>query len=156
MNDKAHVVAAALFMAVAGSGCATSHAETAHEAPIAIRAEDPALQWGPCPPIFPAGCRIAVLHGHPARPNADIFLRVPGGAELSAHWHTSAERMILVAGRLEVQYQGASAITLTPGQYAFGPARLPHRAKCMSDELCTLFIAFEGPVDAHATSAPLD
>jgi quercetin dioxygenase-like cupin family protein len=64
--------------------------------------------------------------------------------------------MVLVAGQLEVQYQGASATTLTPGEYAFGPARLPHRAKCLNDEMCVLFIAFEGPVDAHASSPALD
>ena len=108
------------------------------------------LQWGPCPAIFPKGCQIAVLHGDPSKPNADVFLRVPGGYTIPAHSHTSAERMILVEGKLTVRYKGAAAALLTPGQYAYGPAALPHEAKCAVGKSCTLFIAFEGPVDASS------
>jgi quercetin dioxygenase-like cupin family protein len=118
--------------------------------------QDAALQWGPCPDLFPPGCEITVVHGDPARPNADVFLRVPGGYELPAHSHTSAERMILIAGELDVKYQGAEASALTAGEYAYGPAGLPHRANCASAEACVLFIAFEGPVDAVAFAGVLD
>ena len=126
------------------------------EAPLALKAADPALKWGPCPSIFPSGCEIAVLHGDPAKPNADVFLRVKGGQRLPAHTHSSAERMILVSGELRVKYKGAPAATLTPGMYAFGPAGLPHEADCRDGAACTLFIAFEGPVDAVAFHEKLD
>jgi len=39
---------------------------------------------------------------------------------------------------------------VTPGEYAYGPAKLPHEATCTSTTPCVLFIAFEGPVDALA------
>jgi uncharacterized RmlC-like cupin family protein len=119
-------------------------------------ASDASLQWGPCPEIFPAGCEVAVLHGDPAQQNADVFLRVPGGYQIPAHSHTSAERMILVTGQLNVRYQGAEEAQLTTGEYAFGPAGLPHVANCASTEPCTLFIAFEQPVDAIAFEGTLD
>lgn len=128
----------------------------AGEAPLTRLAQDAALQWGPCPDIFPAGCEIAVLHGNPAQPNADVFLRVPGGYEIPAHSHTSAERMILVEGELGVHYQGTEEATLSTGEYAYGPAALPHSARCLSTGPCTLFIAFEGPVDATASTGALD
>jgi quercetin dioxygenase-like cupin family protein len=118
--------------------------------PLAVKAADPALAWGPCPPIFGAGCAIAVLHGDPAKPNADVFLRVDGGKTLAAHTHTSAERMVLVSGRLRVDYKGSAPVTLAAGDYAYGPAGSPHSAACVGTERCVLFIAFEGPVDAHA------
>jgi uncharacterized RmlC-like cupin family protein len=123
---------------------------------LAIAAADPALKWGPCPEGMPQGCGIAVLHGDPAKPNADIFLRVPGGAVIPPHAHSSAERMILVSGELEVKYQGANAAALRTGHYAYGPAKLPHRATCRSSEQCTLFIAFEGPVDVLPVAGTLD
>lgn len=126
------------------------------QAPLAIRADDASLQWGPCPDIFPTGCEIAVLHGDPAQPNADVFLRVPGGYQLAPHSHSSAERMILVSGALTVRYQGAAPATLRAGSYAYGPAGLPHDASCAAGEACTLFIAFEGPVDAIAYEGSLD
>lgn len=134
---------------LAGVAALVSGAAQAAERPLAVNAGDKALAWGACPPIFPNGCQIAVLHGDPARPNADVFLRVQGGQALPAHTHTSAERMILVAGRLRVQYQGAPAAVLTPGMYAYGPAGLAHEASCEGRAPCTLFIAFEGPVDAY-------
>jgi hypothetical protein len=123
--------------------------EAKAEEALAKAAKDPSLQWGACPPIFPSGCEIAVLHGDPAKPNADVFLRVPGKYEIPAHSHTSAERMMLVTGELSVTYQGQPAATLSPGSYAYGPARLPHKASCVSADPCTLFIAFETPVDAQ-------
>jgi len=62
---------------------------------------------------------------------------------------------MLVSGRLRVRYAGSPARMLTPGTYAFGPAGLPHEAACLGRQRCTLFIAFEGPVDAIAETAPL-
>jgi mannose-6-phosphate isomerase-like protein (cupin superfamily) len=130
-------------------------AQTSGAAPLAIRESDPKLSWGPCPPIFKGKCEIAVLHGDPSLPNADIFLRVAGGTELTPHLHTSAERMVLVSGSLRVEYKGAKPTTLAVGDYAFGPARLPHRATCLGQKSCTLFIAFEGPVDAEPVPGKL-
>lgn len=126
------------------------------EAPLAIKATDPALKWGACPPIFPGKCEIAVLHGDPGRPNADVFLRVAGGYELPTHTHSSAERMILVGGQLRIQYRGSKPFVLSVGDYAFGPAGAPHRASCIGDQPCTLFIAFEGAVDALPFAGKLD
>jgi len=137
---------------------AQSPASTARivETPVTWAATNPALKWGPCPPGMPEGCAIAVLHGDPTRPNADIFLRVPGGSAIPPHRHSSAERMILVSGELEVKYQGARRATLRAADYAYGPAGLPHRANCRSTASCVLFIAFEGPVDLHPFEGSLD
>jgi quercetin dioxygenase-like cupin family protein len=110
---------------------------------------DATLQWGPCPPVFPKGCEIAVLHGDPAANNADVFLRVPAGYAIPSHRHTSAERMALVAGELEVTYAGGSPFTMRVGSYAYGPAKVPHVARCTGKVACVLFIAFESPVDAE-------
>ena len=117
------------------------------EVPLVKAASDPALQWGPCPAPLPAGCELSVLHGDPAKPNADVMLRIPAGYAIPPHRHSSAERMILVSGQLEVKYQGAKAATLAAGNYAYGPANLPHRATCLGTAPCTLFVAFEAPVD---------
>ena len=128
----------------------------AAEPSLAIGPASPAIKWGPCPPIFAKGCQIAVLHGDPSKPNADVLLRVPGGFVLPPHRHTSAERMVLATGQLRVRYQGEAARVLTPGTYAYGPAGKPHEARCLGKRPCTLFIAFEGPVDADPVKGPLN
>lgn len=145
-TTQAGLVVAAVILATAA---------TAAERPLAIAPGSAAIQWGPCPPLFARGCQIAVLHGDPAKPNADVLLRVPGGFYLPPHRHSSAERMVLVGGQLRVRYQGHAPRVLTAGSYAYGPAGLAHEARCLGRRPCTLFIAFEGPVDATAVKGPI-
>ncbi len=124
-------------------------AQSSDQEPALVRnADDAALKWGPCPPFLPEGCGIAVLHGDPAKDNVDVFLKVPGKSQLPLHWHTSAERMVLVAGELLVTYDGQKEAVLKPGTYAFGPAKRSHSGACVSATPCVLFIAFESPLDA--------
>lgn len=113
--------------------------------------EDPALEWGPCPPFMPEGCELAIIQGDPEDLNADALLRLPPNSTIDHHWHTSSERMVLLAGEMEVDYDGQEPVNLEPGTYAYGPAGLAHVAHCTSEEdECILFIAFEDPVDAIA------
>ncbi len=123
---------------------------SAQQSPLARTAGDPSLKWSGCPDFMPRGCGIAVLHGDPAKDNADVFFRVPANAEIPRHWHTSAERMVLVAGEMSISYDGHAPLTLKPGGYAYGPPKLPHSAVCGDAGPCVLFIAFESPVDAIA------
>jgi quercetin dioxygenase-like cupin family protein len=125
----------------------------AQDVPLARTAGDAALQWGGCPDFMPKGCEIAVLHGDPARNNADVFFKVPANAVIPRHWHTSAERMVLVAGELHLTYDGHETAVLKPGTYAYGPPRLSHKAECGAAGPCVLFIAFESPVDPVASDA---
>lgn len=125
----------------------------AQEPPVMHTAKDSQLKWGPCPPFLPKGCGIAVLHGDPSKNNADIYLKVPANSIIPRHWHTSAERMVLVSGELHVTYDGQKTAVLKPGTYAYGPAKLPHKAECKNAGPCVLFIAFELPVDALPSEA---
>ena len=126
-----------------------AHAQApTQEQALTRTARDAQLKWGPCPPFLPKGCGIAVLHGDPAKDNVDVFLKVPARSTLPLHWHTSAERMVLVAGELHVTYDGQKKAVLKPGTYAYGPAKRPHKGVCASAVPCVLFIAFESPLDA--------
>lgn len=124
-------------------------AHSPNEEPAVIRtADDASLQWGPCPPFLPKGCGIAVLHGDPAKDNVDVFFKIPARSHIPLHTHTSAERMVLVAGELHVTYAGQATVVLKPGTYGYGPAQKPHEGFCASVVPCVLFIAFESPLDA--------
>lgn len=122
--------------------------EPAPEPALTQSADDAQLKWGPCPPFLPKGCAIAVLHGDPAKDNLDVFFKVPAKSTIPLHWHTSAERMVLVAGELHVTYDAQQTAVLKPGTYAYGPAKRPHHGFCASSDPCILFIAFESPLDA--------
>jgi len=112
--------------------------------------EDPSLEWGGCPPFMPEGCNIAVLHGDPAKPDVDVLFKVNGNSSIPNHWHNSHERMVLLTGKMQVTYKGESTQTMNVGDYAYGPAKKPHTAECVSDDPCILFIGFGDPLDAFA------
>ena len=120
----------------------------AREEALTRTIHDTDLKWGPCPAFLPKGCGIAVLHGDPAKDNVDVFFKVPAKSTIPLHWHTSAERMVLVAGELHVTYDGQKTAILRPGTYAYGPAKRAHKGVCASTSACILFIAFESPLDA--------
>ena len=139
---------AALFFGLSLTGSLALAQEPAQEQALTWTAGDAKLKWGPCPPFLPKGCAIAVLHGDPAKDNVDVFFRMPAKSTIPLHWHTSAERMVLVAGKLHVTYDGQKTVVLRPGTYAYGPAKRPHKGFCASAVPCVLFIAFESPLDA--------
>ena len=143
-------LAALLFLLVV-TGPAAAADTPVQEPSLASTFKDAQLKWGPCPDFIPKGCEIAVLHGDPSKANADVFFKVPANFKIPSHWHTSAERMVLVSGELHVTYDGQKSVVLKPGTYAYGPAKLPHKASCAKGNPCVLFIAFESPVDALPT-----
>jgi len=111
--------------------------------------DDQGIEWGPCPEFMPEGCELAVIQAlDPAGLNADALFKLDPGTRVPMHWHTSAERMVLLAGEMRVNYQGQPPTRLDPFTYAFGPAGLPHETRCGEGEACVLFIAFEEQVDA--------
>lgn len=117
------------------------------EPAIAVATRGADVKWGPCPDPLPKGCQLAVLHGDPAQPNADVLLKLPARSSVPKHTHTSAERIILMSGTVHATYDGQPRAELKPGMYAYGPAGKPHTAACVSNTPCVLFIAFEQPVD---------
>ena len=120
---------------------------------FAFDRDDPDLEWGPCTDVahfFPDGCMATILQGNPAERYADVLMRIPANAKIPSHYHTSAERMVLVAGEFHIHPDGQDTVVMTQGTYAYGPALAHHSAECKDEGDCYLFIAFEEPVDAIA------
>lgn len=111
------------------------------------------LEWMACPePLNFEGCMITVLNGDPAQANSDILFKMEPGTTAPKHWHTSAERMVMISGEMHVTYDGEAKQVLTAGSYAYGPAGKAHIATCVGEIPCVVFIAFEKPVDSYAGS----
>jgi quercetin dioxygenase-like cupin family protein len=142
------VLAAAAAVCVAA--VLTFAQSTSNEQAFTITADDTGLEWQPCPDFMPAGCRIAVVQGNATEQNADVLFRLPGNTTAPRHRHTSAERMVLLSGEMRIDADDQPGMLLREGTYAYMPAGLPHSATCESADPCTLFIAFEDPVDAVA------
>ena len=146
MNSRTSVIWPLFYLLMLASSPALAQAPAVEPA-IAVATQGANLKWGPCPDPLPKGCQLAVLHGDPAQPNADVLLKLPGKSSVPKHTHTSAERIILMSGTVHATYDGQQKAVLKPGMYAYGPAGKPHVASCVSRAPCVLFIAFEQPVD---------
>ncbi|QJD59215.1 cupin domain-containing protein [Pseudomonas sp. gcc21] len=108
------------------------------------------IEWSPCPAFMPDSCALAVLQGDPEKENTDVLFRLRSGTTAPHHWHTSAERMVLLSGRMMVEYDHQQPVVMESGTYAYGPPEHAHTATCQSEENCVLFISFDKPVDAFA------
>ena len=58
-------------------------------------------QWGPAPPMLPAGAQIAVLSGDPTKavPYA-VRLKFPANFAIPAHSHPTDENVVVTSGSL--------------------------------------------------------
>jgi len=106
---------------------------------------------GAVPAFMPAGCGLAVLHGDPAKANADVLLRLPANAVIPEHWHTSAERMVLVAESSRSTTRSGKSRAQARHVRLRAP-KAPHTGSCGTAP-CVLFIAFESAVDAVPVEA---
>lgn len=139
-----------LGLFIFSSGFAQMNESDITEDSVVRSFNDASIEWGGCPPFMPEGCGIAVLHGDPSKPDVDVLFKVNGKSFIPNHWHNSHERMVLLTGKMEVTYKGESTQTLKVGDYAYGPAKKSHTAKCISKDPCILFIGFGDPLDAFA------
>src|SRR3546814_8370358 len=100
--------------------------------------------------------QFSVVHGDLEKGNADVVIKFPANSISPHHWHTTAERMVLLSGELHLTYSGHETMILKPGSYAYGPAKLAHTAACTEDGPCVLFIATELPFDQVLDLAHMD
>ncbi len=114
---------------------------------FATTIDNKGLNWMQAPDFFP-GCSFTVLHGDLSKPNLDFFFKIEANTAVVDHTHNSPERMVLISGDLEVKYEGEKAVVLKAGTYAYGPAGKPHKAKCLDNGPCVLFVAMVDPFDA--------
>jgi quercetin dioxygenase-like cupin family protein len=64
-----------------------------------ITAQAPGVQWGPAPPIFPAGAKFAVLAGDPSKAGEyTVRLEMPNGYTIAPHYHPTDEHVTIIQG----------------------------------------------------------
>ena len=92
------------------------------------------LTWGPAPPVFPAGAKMAVLQGDPSK--AEIFtvrLEFPAGYTIAPHFHPTDEGVTVISGTFLVgmgdKADFTQAKTLTPGGFVIAGANQHHFAR---------------------------
>jgi hypothetical protein len=110
------------------------------------------VQWGPAPPVLPAGAQFAVLEGNPAEKGPIVMrLQLPANYNLPAHWHSTAERLTVLSGAFHVgmgdKLDRQASQTLEPGGFVSLPAKMNHFTWTSAPTVVQ--INLEGPFDIH-------
>jgi hypothetical protein len=110
-------------------------------------------QWGPAPPVLPAGAEIAVLAGNPMKAAPfTIRLKFPPNYAIPAHSHPTDENVVVVSGALtfgmgdRLDRESTANKALNPGGFALMPAGMNHYA-FTRDQETTIILYGQGPVE---------
>lgn len=110
------------------------------------------ISWGPCPPVLPAGCEMAVLEGDPR--SASLFtvrFRTTAPFELSPHWHPRHERVTIFEGQIGIGFGNEvdreSAQWFGPGDYYVNAKGAHHFV--LSDGPALIQVTGIGPWEVH-------
>jgi quercetin dioxygenase-like cupin family protein len=61
--------------------------------------------WIDAPPSMPAGSKMMLLEGHPAKEGLfTMRLRLPAGSRIQPHWHPRDERVTILSGLARVGF----------------------------------------------------
>ena len=108
------------------------------------------VQWGPAPPVLPAGAQIAVLEGNPSEKGpVTLRLRFPASYNIPAHWHSMTERVTVISGAFHIgmgdKLDRQASQTLEPGGFVLLPATMHHFGWTATPTVVQ--INLEGPFD---------
>jgi quercetin dioxygenase-like cupin family protein len=146
---KASLVNMAASIALIVGSCAVLPAQN-HNHVIQTPAE---AQWGPAPPLLPAGAQIAVLAGDPTKAVPyTVRLKFPARYAIPAHSHPTDEHVVVVSGSLtfgmgdKLSKETPENKTLSAGGFALMPAQMNHYAYTSNEET-TIILYGQGPVE---------
>ena len=94
----------------------------------------PELKWGPAPPVFPTGAKMAVLQGDPGKAEQfTVRLDFPAGYTIAPHFHPTDEHITVITGTFLVgmgdKIDAAKMMALPAGGFVTAPAKMNHYAK---------------------------
>jgi quercetin dioxygenase-like cupin family protein len=131
---------------------AASHSILFAQASTQVLQTPAEAQWGPAPPLLPAGAQIAVLAGDPTKSVPyTIRLKFPAHYAIPAHSHPTDEHVVIVSGSLTLGMgdrltKQPGNKTLTVGGFALMPAHMNHFAYT-ADQETTIILYGQGPVE---------
>jgi quercetin dioxygenase-like cupin family protein len=97
------ITTAVVLTVSSASAQSASSAAAGADKPHAIVAVPGSIQWAPAPPSLPAGARLAVLEGDPAKPGEfTMRLSMPAGYRIPPHFHPVTEHVTVIEGTFYV------------------------------------------------------
>lgn len=104
------------------------------------------LKWEPMPGL--PGAMQAPLWGHPQKGEHGVMYKWPAGTSVPLHWHSRADRAVVVAGTMLLAPEGKPAVELGPGSFFSFGGHVKHATSCKAGADCVFFLEREGTFDA--------
>ncbi len=98
-------------------------------------------------PGLPTQTVGSVQSGDPSKGPFILFAKAAAGSTIPWHWHTAAERLMIVSGAADVQMKDGNPVRLEAGGFASLPAQHVHQFRCERD--CTFYLDSDGAFDIH-------
>lgn len=91
------------------------------------------FNWKDGPPSIPAGAKVVVLEGDPAKEGYFAMrLQLPNGYKLPPHWHPNVERVTVISGTFHLgtgeKFDRDATKALPAGSYVFMEPGMRHFA----------------------------
>jgi anti-sigma factor ChrR (cupin superfamily) len=117
------------------------------------------VQWGPAPPILPAGAQLAVLEGNPGAKGPVVMrLKLPANYVIPPHWHSMHERITVISGTFNIgngdKVDRQATQALAAGGFLSLPAKMHHYAWVKDPTVVQ--INLDGPFDLFYVNAADD
>jgi hypothetical protein len=101
------------------------------------------VKWTDGPASLPAGAKLAVLEGDPAKEGFfTMRLWLPDGFKVAPHWHPKVEHVTVISGTFNLgmgeKFNQAGAREMTAGTFGFWPAGMRHFAWAKGDTVIQL------------------
>ena len=90
------------------------------------------IQFGPVPPVLPAGAQLAVLEGDPMGSFGafTIRLKMPDGYRIAPHWHPKRENVTVISGSFKVgmgdSFDASKMTAFQVGSFAYLDPSMHH------------------------------
>ncbi len=98
-------------------------------------------------PGLPTRTVGSVQSGDPAKGPFILLAKAATGCTIPWHWHSAAERLMIVRGVADVQMKDGKPVRLQAGAFAALPAHHVHQFRCEQD--CVFYIDSDAAFDIH-------
>lgn len=105
------------------------------------------LDWRPAPNALPPGADVAVALGDPMTGPYVIYMFMPEGYQIPAHYHSDAEKVTVIKGEPLIGSAEGQLAEYEVGDFIALPARMPHRAECRTKGGCIVMISRDSALD---------
>ena len=101
------------------------------------------IKWKDGPASLPAGAKLAVLEGDPAKEGFfTMRLWLPDGFKIAPHWHPKVEHVTVISGTFNLgmgeKFDQAAGREMPAGTFGFWPANMKHFAWAKGDTVIQL------------------